>query len=251
MHPFCVPFDRLVVTGLILLRTILPSLFEGVPKPPENREQVGTALGKPIYRDQIEMGPDQGRNAVLRLFIRPVMAKYRTEHRKQVEPTQAELDFTTAYFNKVFEEELRAKRPELERKLAAIQQKLRDKGLSDEQRKNLEVDREIVLGDLNRRADLLARFLLNNWKFQRHLYDNFGGGRILWQQAGQEAFDAMHNWLKKHEEKGDFKVTDPEVRALLYEYWTAPHGPFLTSDKEAIRKEFLEPEWAPKLTGKQ
>ena len=89
-----------------------------------------------------------------------------------------------------------------------------------------------------------AQFVLGNWKFQRHLYDEYGGGRILWQQAGLEAFDAMHAWLKDLEKQGKFQITDEKLRATFYEYWTTmKHGPFLTDDKKRIRETFLEPEW--------
>jgi hypothetical protein len=86
-------------------------------------------------------------------------------------------------------------------------------------------------------------FVLSNWKFQKHLYDRFGGGQILFQQAGTEAFDAMHKWLLAQEAAGKFKVADPQSRELLFRYWTAQdHGAFLSKDQEAIR-EFLQPEW--------
>jgi hypothetical protein len=39
-----------------------------------------------------------------------------------------------------------------------------------------------------------AEFMLGHWKFQRHLYDKFDGGRILFRQARLEAFDAMHEF---------------------------------------------------------
>ena len=90
--------------------------------------------------------------------------------------------------------------------------------------------------------------MLNNWKFQRFLYDNFGGGRILWQQAGIEAFDAMHKWLLAQEKAGKFQVADAELRTTLFRYWTTQkHGSFLVTDKARIRSEFLEPEWARTL----
>ena len=85
--------------------------------------------------------------------------------------------------------------------------------------------------------------MLSNWKFQRHLYQTYGGGSILWQQAGIEAFDATRTWLETLERNGKFKITDPELRSTLYHYWTTQrHGSFLTDDKQRIR-EFLEPEW--------
>lgn len=93
---------------------------------------------------------------------------------------------------------------------------------------------------------VFARFLLSNWKLQKHFYDNYGGGRILWQRMGQEAFDATKAWLEAREKAGDFKVTDPQLKETMLLYWNKSHGPFLTADKERIRKEFLEPEWLPK-----
>ncbi len=96
-------------------------------------------------------------------------------------------------------------------------------------------------------GEVFAVFVLNNWKFQRHLYNEYGGGRILWQQAGLEAFDATHKWLKAQEKSGAFKITDPKLRSVFYKYWTTQnHGSFLIDDKELIRRKFLEPEWSKK-----
>lgn len=92
--------------------------------------------------------------------------------------------------------------------------------------------------------EFFAKFMLDNWKLQKHLYDNFGGGRILWQQAGVEAFDAMRTWMEAQEKKGEFKVTSPELRKKLFHYWTTQnHSSFLTEDKDRIAREFLLPEW--------
>jgi hypothetical protein len=89
--------------------------------------------------------------------------------------------------------------------------------------------------------------LLKGWKFQKHLYERYGGGRILWQQGGLEAFDAFHKWLQALEKEGKFRISDPKLRGLFYEYWTTmDHGSFMTDDRERIRTEFLEPEWRPK-----
>jgi hypothetical protein len=83
------------------------------------------------------------------------------------------------------------------------------------------------------------------------LYVRYGGGRILWQQAGIEAFDAFRTWLDAREKQGDFKFTDRRLRSIYYEYWTTMnHGAFLTDDKERIRREFLEPEWMPNAAAK-
>ncbi|MFM7282700.1 MAG: hypothetical protein ACKO32_13070 [Planctomycetia bacterium] len=64
-----------------------------------------------------------------------------------------------------------------------------------------------------------------------------------------EAFDAARVCLESCEKQGEFKITDAELRAKLFGYWTQSHGSFLTGDKERIRKEFLEPEWIKPAVG--
>lgn len=76
-------------------------------------------------------------------------------------------------------------------------------------------------------VDRTAIFRLKSWKHQRLLYDQYGGGRVLFQQFGVEAFDAMHKWLKERESAGDFTITDSKLRAKLFAYWTTTnHGAF-------------------------
>ncbi len=53
-------------------------------------------------------------------------------------------------------------------------------------------------------ARMVAPFLYGNWKLQRHFYDHFGGGRVMYQQAGLEAFDAYRRWIESEELKGSF-----------------------------------------------
>ena len=96
-----------------------------------------------------------------------------------------------------------------------------------------------------------AMFVLPHRKLQLHLYNNFGGGRLLWQQRGIEAFDAMHNWLKQNEREGKFKITDPKLREAFYSYWTQmDHGPFFIEGKKRIEDEFLHPEWEREINQK-
>jgi hypothetical protein len=92
---------------------------------------------------------------------------------------------------------------------------------------------------------MAALFILGKWKFERHLYDKFGGGRVLWQQAGLEAFDANRKWLESEERHGHLKIADPNLRAAFYRYWTS-HQNFMLEGEQEIREQFLEPKWAAK-----
>jgi hypothetical protein len=169
------------------------------------------------------------------------------QHKAEVEPTKAEIDAAAAVFDRDHQVRIKDEEPQMRERLTAVELELAKPGLTPERQKELERDRTVLQIQLKPPGRFFAQFVLDNWKFQRHLYDRYGGGRILWQQAGLEAFDATHKWLQAQEEAGQFKFTDPGLRASFYEYWTTMnHGAFVIEDKERIRKEFLEPEWAPK-----
>ena len=88
---------------------------------------------------------------------------------------------------------------------------------------------------------MAAPLLYGNWKLQRHFYGRYGGGRVMYQQAGYEAFDAYRRWIESEEQMGSFRITDPKLRASFYRYWKRNDGDFLT-DPDQLRKLFLEPE---------
>ena len=211
------------------------------------REQIGEVLGKPVYRDEIrDDNKTTGRLRVelLRLFGAPVMRVYRQAHEAEITPTEAEIATATAYFDRNHRERIKGRESELRGKLKAVEKKLASKEHNEEEKQRLETEQLVLQVKLKLPGRSLALFVLKNWKLQRHLYDNFGGGRILWQQAGLEAFDATRRWLESLETAGKFKITDPALRTAFYEYWTThDHGAFLVDDEMRIRREFLEPEW--------
>lgn len=209
------------------------------------RQQIGAVLGRPVYRDEIGTGEGLTLSGELhQVFSSPVLRQYREEHQAELTPTEAEISAAIAYFHKRHLERLKDTQADLKRQLATVEQKLAEDNLEPDAKRKLEIERETLQVQLTPPGRSFAMFVLDNWKLQRHLYDHFGGGRILWQQAGLEAFDAMHQWLNDQEKSGKFRIADPALRSAFYEYWTTTdHGPFLTADRERIRREFLEPPW--------
>ena len=237
----------------VLLVVVCAALVCAEPAGAGAREPIGEVLGKPVYRDEIRTDKDARlRSELHRLFSAPVLAKYRQDHQGEIEPTKEELEAATAVFQKQHRERIKDKEAGLRAQLQEVEQQLARGGLTPEARKKLEVEKQVLQAQLKPPGRDFAVFMLGNWKFQRQLYDRYGGGRILWQQAGLEAFDAMRTWLEAQEKKGEFKITDPKLRTVFYEYWmTHKHGSFLIDDPERIKSEFLEPEWAPKRTAKR
>jgi len=60
---------------------------------------------------------------------------------------------------------------------------------------------------------------LREWRRDVALYREHGG-RMIFQQHGLEPIDAWRKLLESAEAKGDFTVTDPKLRACVYEYFS-------------------------------
>jgi hypothetical protein len=70
---------------------------------------------------------------------------------------------------------------------------------------------------------MFAKFIGENTKIQRFIYEHNGGGRMLFQQAGPEAFDATLNLILKLEKEGAFTIADPKLRTQALKYWLSDH----------------------------
>ena len=242
------PVRRLLPVSLLILLTVAFSIAAAEKG---RQELIGEVLGQPVSRDAIRTGEDvRLADELGRLFLVPVLAEFRKEHEQEVTPTASEIDFATAYFDEQHRERIRDEAPKLREQLRKVQQQLAEPGLTDKRRDELKTEEVVLQTQLKPPGRTFAVFVLKNWKFQRFLYDNFGGGRLLWQQAGTEAFDAMHQWLLAQEKAGKFKVTDPALRAEMLKYWTTQErSPFLVTDQEQIRRQFLEPRWVQARPG--
>jgi hypothetical protein len=68
-------------------------------------------------------------------------------------------------------------------------------------------------------------------KAQRFIYLNHGRGRLLFQQAGMEAFDATRRLILHLEERGEIKFNSSADHDLALAYWTTQnHSSFLQPD---------------------
>ncbi len=171
---------------------------------------IGEVLGKPVHASQITGTDDAERAASLREnFIRPAIGDYLKSHAGEVELTEAESASIIASYNA-----LRACMPEL------------------------------GLMEFKPPFDKLYAVMIGgNAKAQRFIYLNHGRGRVLFQQAGAEAFDATYRLILALEEEGKIRFDNPADRALALAYWTTQeHGSFLLPDpgtEEAFKIDAL------------
>lgn len=146
---------------------------------------VGLVDGKPVLESQIKGSTDSEREASLRdLFVRPAVSAYLEASRTQWQLTEPEIDQLVG----AYRESLKCTPP----------------------------PPGPVPPDFER---MFARFIGANLKVQGFIYDNNGRGRVLFQQAGVEAFDATRNLLFRLEKEGRIVFNDPAIRHATLRYW--------------------------------
>ncbi len=183
------------IAGLVLLSWAV------MANAAEPRRQIGHVEGQPVYADQIAGDSRQARaDSASKVFMAPMLGQWMREHSAVSRPTEAE-------------------KQGAEKAIAAYAA-CSGNGYA--------------LPEASGQRDAVLRMLIGNAKLQKYLYDAYGGGRLLFQQAGVEAFDATRRMLEAQEAEGRFAITDPQVRALAYDYWTRDHGAFMITDPAKI-----------------
>ena len=234
-----------LLIAMFFIEAASPVAGQDVDKQP--REQIGESLSKPVYRDEIRTDKNVTLSSELhRLFTGAAGEEYRSQHEKEITPTPTEISAAMKFYDAKHAERMKEQEPELLDMLKAIDAKLAQADLNDDERKKLLNEKQSVERMRLPPGESFAVFVMKNWKIQQHLYKKYGGGRLLFQQAGVEAFDATRKWLESLEAAGKFKITDPKLRASLYEYWTRDQGSWIIKDEKDIQ-EFIEPEFLRNL----
>ncbi len=73
--------------------------------------------------------------------------------------------------------------------------------------------------EANRMQREFARAIIQQWKVNRALYEQYGG-RIIFQQLGPEPLDAYREFLEEKRREGAFEINDPELVAEFWRYFT-------------------------------
>lgn len=192
----------------LLITLALACATQATAAPPV-REKIGSSLGVPVYRDQLTGSTDAERSDSARdLLIAPALREYFQAHQAALTPSDADVARVVAAM-----EAARACEPE----------SMKANPMTAETRA------------------FVARFLLAGRNVLRHAHERFGGGRLMFQQAGVEAFDATRRLIEHLEAQGRIRFDDPSVRALAYDYWTRDHGAWLISDEARIREALEGP----------
>ncbi len=248
------PCNSKQALACLFIVSLLAAPVAAQKKTPAPREQIGTVLGKPVYRDQIDKQHNLEQSEALQhLFGYPLFELYYQKHQKQFKATPQEIKSAMDAYSKdpvsvkEFQEIERLNREIL----SEIKSKLKQSDLSQTERQRLKskekkLQEEIKLGAFQ----FFVIGLIEVEKFERHLYLSNGRGRIRGMIIGEEAFDARHQWLKTQEKQGKFTITDPQLRDAFYKFWTdQQQRGYILNSQDSI-KSFLEPVWSRPLTEK-
>ncbi|MBL8827345.1 MAG: hypothetical protein JNM18_10185 [Planctomycetaceae bacterium] len=208
------------------------------------REQVGVVHGKPVVRDPAVSSDDDLSTELRGLLLLPLIDKYRADH-PSARVSADEIQRCWDWLRESHEKSLRTDKQGWMERLKVIDRELANDKTSADARSLLRGERTSIQIRIDGPDRESARYIADQWKFQRTIYDKFEGGRIFFQQGGTEAFDAMRKWLEQSEKKGDIVFETPAIRAAVFKYWSQDHGAFLTRDPKQI-KAFLAPEWLQK-----
>jgi hypothetical protein len=239
---------RIALAGICAWRVALitcPAPAQTEPSTQPGMIYVGEVLGRDVYAKGIPADRSRRIEELHRLLSRPLFERYHATNRDRLDPTDEEIvAFIELINNKGREDTARR-----EGRREEIVTELAKKRLNTELRKSLEDE----LAQLNRIGDHpansreldaeasreFAQWWISRWKLNQALYHDYGGGRILWQQFGTEAWDATRRFYEAHEKDGSLKIPNPTLRAEFYEYWSREHAAFLSERAE----ELLSPPW--------
>lgn len=179
-------------------------------------EVIAVVLGQEITVEDARGSP------ITSLIGDPLMEKFAEDN--DVQPTEEELtQFAEGMLGMQQDSlsELESRRAELEKSL--------DGTLGAEERKETEAHLESVVTALDSMSQTqwaantdvvrsVAVRWVQRWKILNALYEEYGG-RVIFQQAGFEPFDAVRDFLEEREDQGDFTILDQDYEDEFWQYW--------------------------------
>ncbi len=232
---------------------------------------VAMVLGKEILFSQIE--PDQRlietskqqmsaeqlteavreyqREQITTLVFGPLLEKYTSDH--NIAPTQEEIDGFIKAMHEGRQNQIKQWKAQEEELL----KELNSGSLAEEKKKETSQKLEMIRGFISEyehidatgqtneqipigEADIAKQFV-RAWKINKSLYEQYGG-RVIFQQAGPEPIDAYRTFLEEKEKGGAYKIYDPQLKEVFWEYFVNDQMHTFYS-KEDGGKFFDKPWW--------
>lgn len=246
MRCYILKFFRNVNFGAVIAATFFFASSAGS----ETEKIAGHVLGTAVKYSEIRnLDGSISLKKASDAFVSPLIGDFVKRNESKIIPTEEEIEKASRYFASCKDAKTgkplldqSSQRSDMKELVEQIDLKLKEPGLADKERSELTQQRDEFQKYIDSPGRFMAVFTLSSWKAQKLLYDQYGGGRILFQQAGNEAFDATLKFLESEEKSKRLEFASPEVRKAALEYWHRDHGAFLSNNKDVI-EEFVSPEW--------
>jgi hypothetical protein len=209
---------------------------------------VGEVLGRPVHVDRLPQERGARIAKLHELLSRPLFERYYEDNKQRVDPTEPEI----GAYNALLGEGQQAQVQRDSKRREEVKRELADPTLAGHRRAELERELstlDILLDDSEEARERkrkverhFADWWIRRWKLNQALYSDFGGGRLLWQQFGTEAWDATRRFYESHEQRGLLKFASAELREDFYDYWSRDQGSFVHNRAD----ELLNPPWQAK-----
>ena len=179
-------------------------------------EVIAVVLGQEITVEDAKGSP------ITSLIGDPLMDKFVEDN--DIQPTEEELTSFAEGMLSVQRHVLST----LEGEKARLERDL-EGPLSEEEREEIQKHLDTLSATLASRSEVQGQVNMDversravrwvqHWKILKALYDRYGG-RVIFQQAGFEPFDAVRDFLKEQEENGAFTILDREYEDEFWQYW--------------------------------
>lgn len=235
---------KLFTRGFLIFCTLL--FLSGRTAFAEEATPAALVLGKPVIPEEKRPDDTEDRRYILQeLILEPLYSAYAKEHHEELVPTSGEISSFLLYCKKQHEQEIAPEKEAILNRMQEITDIL-EKQADTESEENTDLHAELFFlkAELEPPGYDYAMFILPFWKLQKHLYMNFGEGRIIPGSRGYEAFDAIPIWLKTLEGEKKLIFNDKALRSLFFSLWAEEtHKTRLIENREIIDNMFLNPEW--------
>ena len=206
---------RLLFTGFAWVLVAFAAHGEGR----EPDDVIAVVLGQEITVEDAEGAPITG------LIGDPLTKRFAEDN--GIQPTEDEI----AEFAEGMMGMRRQTLSRLEGERARLEQDLKGSlgAVGAEEREEIQGSLDIVVSTIDSLSDtqgqmnldvvrLVAMGWIQRWKIFKALYDKYGG-RVIFQQAGFEPFDAVREFLEEQEANGAFRILDKEYEDEFWHYW--------------------------------
>lgn len=216
------PSTQMLLLAVFMM--ILPTVARGQDAAAAPNEQpIATVLGKPVYEKDLQIAADdqsplRDYRAIAGRVMPPLVDRYIAAHGLTATPGEIK-EFRTVL--------LKTQVP-LGANLSPEQREARERAHA---RAQVEGSPESKV------LDQMATKFVERWKFNKALYEKYGG-RVIGQQMGPEPLDAYRDWLADEQKAGRYEIHDPKWEAALAEYQDPKYHVFVDAPEP-----FASPFW--------